>query len=104
MQVAKQELARECDYFLEASNQKRYKELLSDCEGYYVPKVTDELSSKKVLTSEFVPGTFDFSFCVFFVYDVMVCDAVIRLMTLFNPCQFWFNMVAEIDKGFLYLY
>ena len=74
IQVAKQELARECDYFLEASNQKRYKELLSDSEGYYVPNVTDELSSKKVLTSEFVPGTFDFSFCVFLVYDVIVCD------------------------------
>ncbi|XP_044952628.1 protein ABC transporter 1, mitochondrial [Hordeum vulgare subsp. vulgare] len=56
IKVAKQELARECDYFLEASNQKRYKELLSDSEGYYVPEVTDELSSKKVLTSEFVPG------------------------------------------------
>ena len=54
--MAKQELARECDYVLEASNQKRYKELLSDSDGYYVPKVIDQLSSKKVLTSEFVPG------------------------------------------------
>uniref|UniRef100_A0A0D9V099 ABC1 atypical kinase-like domain-containing protein n=1 Tax=Leersia perrieri TaxID=77586 RepID=A0A0D9V099_9ORYZ len=56
MKVAKLELARECDYVLEAINQKRYKELLSDSEGYYVPKVIDDLSSKKVLTSEFVPG------------------------------------------------
>jgi aarF domain-containing kinase len=56
--VAKLELARECDYVLEATNQKRYKELLSDSEGYYVPKVIDELSSKKVLMSEFVPGIF----------------------------------------------
>ncbi|XP_062209489.1 protein ABC transporter 1, mitochondrial-like isoform X2 [Phragmites australis] len=56
VQVAKQELARECDYVLEASNQKRYKELLCDTDGFYVPKVIDELSSKKVLTSEFVPG------------------------------------------------
>ncbi|EES00676.1 hypothetical protein BDA96_03G159000 [Sorghum bicolor] len=56
MKVAKQELARECDYVLEASNQKRYKELLCDSDGYYVPKVIDQLSSKKVLTSEFVPG------------------------------------------------
>ncbi|RLM92069.1 aarF domain-containing protein kinase 4 [Panicum miliaceum] len=56
MKVAKQELARECDYVLEASNQKRYKELLSDSDGYYVPKVIDQLSSKKILTSEFVPG------------------------------------------------
>lgn len=56
IKVAKQELARECDYVIEASNQKRYKELLSGSEGFYVPKVTDQLSSKKVLTSEFVPG------------------------------------------------
>ncbi len=56
--MAKLELARECDYVLEATNQKRYKELLSDSEGYYVPKVIDELSSKKVLMSEFVPGIF----------------------------------------------
>ncbi|KAK1664576.1 hypothetical protein QYE76_052735 [Lolium multiflorum] len=56
IKVAKEELARECDYVIEASNQKRYRELLSDSEGYYVPKVTDELSSKKILTSEFVPG------------------------------------------------
>lgn len=56
IQVAKQELARECDYVLEASNQKRYKELLCDTDGFYVPKVIDELSSKKVLTSEFVRG------------------------------------------------
>ncbi|TVU21142.1 hypothetical protein EJB05_30763, partial [Eragrostis curvula] len=56
IKVAKEELARECDYVLEASNQKRYKELLSDIDGFYVPKVIDELSSKKVLTSEFVPG------------------------------------------------
>ncbi|XP_062197836.1 protein ABC transporter 1, mitochondrial-like [Phragmites australis] len=56
MKVAKLELARECDYVLEANNQKRYKELLADTDGFYVPKVIDELSSKKVLTSEFVPG------------------------------------------------
>uniref|UniRef100_A0A0A8YM61 ABC1 atypical kinase-like domain-containing protein n=1 Tax=Arundo donax TaxID=35708 RepID=A0A0A8YM61_ARUDO len=56
MKVAKQELARECDYVLEASNQKHYKELLCDSDGFYVPKVIDQLSSKKVLTSEFVPG------------------------------------------------
>lgn len=70
--MAKQELARECDYVLEASNQKRYKELLSDSDGYYVPKVIDQLSSKKVLTSEFVPGIFSndamiFLPCVFIV-------------------------------------
>jgi aarF domain-containing kinase len=72
IQVAKEELARECDYVIEASNQKRYKELLSDSEGYYVPKVTDELSSKKILTSEFVPGAFDISFCAYFFMFTML--------------------------------
>ncbi|OEL31388.1 Protein ABC transporter 1, mitochondrial [Dichanthelium oligosanthes] len=45
MKVAKQELARECDYVLEASNQKRYKELLSDSDGYYVPKTDPNWSN-----------------------------------------------------------
>lgn len=54
--MAKEELARECDYLLEASNQKRFRELISNLEGFYVPMVIDELSSKKVLTSELVAG------------------------------------------------
>lgn len=74
--MAKQELARECDYVLEASNQKRYKELLCDSDGYYVPKVIDQLSSKKVLTSEFVPGILlllsnnAIFFVLYFLFDV----------------------------------
>lgn len=71
--MAKKELARECDYVLEANNQKRYKELLADTDGFYVPKVIDELSSKKVLTSEFVPGISIFSFLcksIFWLWSV----------------------------------
>ncbi|KAH7446741.1 hypothetical protein KP509_01G071700 [Ceratopteris richardii] len=56
MQVAKQELARECDYTLEASNQMRYRELLAHEKGVYVPKVFSEVSSKHVLTTELVAG------------------------------------------------
>jgi aarF domain-containing kinase len=55
--VAKEELARECDYILEAQSQKRFRELLSGTEGFYVPKVIDEISSRKVLTTELVQGT-----------------------------------------------
>ncbi|GJU07028.1 protein ABC transporter 1, mitochondrial [Tanacetum coccineum] len=51
MKVAKEELSRECDYELESSNQKKFRELLSNVDGFYVPSVVDELSSKKVLTS-----------------------------------------------------
>jgi aarF domain-containing kinase len=54
--VAKEELARECDYELEAANQKRFRELLGHEQGVYVPLVFDEFCSKRVLTTEFVPG------------------------------------------------
>ncbi|GLU07140.1 hypothetical protein SLE2022_241080 [Rubroshorea leprosula] len=58
MKVAREELSRECDYELEAANQKRFRNLLSNAnaEGYYVPLVMDDLSSKRVLTTELVSG------------------------------------------------
>lgn len=56
MKVAKEELSRECDYVLEATNQKRFRELLSGAEGFYVPMVIDEISSRRVLTTELVTG------------------------------------------------
>ncbi|GMI66678.1 ABC transporter 1 [Hibiscus trionum] len=56
MKVAKEELSRECDYQLEASNQKRFRDMLSGCEGFYVPLVVDDISSKRVLTTELVSG------------------------------------------------
>ncbi|OIT33154.1 protein abc transporter 1, mitochondrial [Nicotiana attenuata] len=56
MKVAKEELSRECDYELEAKSQKRFGILLSGAKGFYVPVVIDDLSSKRVLTSELVPG------------------------------------------------
>lgn len=56
MKVAKKELSRECDYVLEAENQKRFRELLMGTEGFYVPAVVDSLSSKRVLTTELVSG------------------------------------------------
>ncbi|KAK1384973.1 protein ABC transporter 1, mitochondrial [Heracleum sosnowskyi] len=54
--VAKEELSRECDYELEAKNQKRFRELLSNTEGFYVPMVVDDILSKRVLTTELVSG------------------------------------------------
>lgn len=56
MKVAREELSRECDYVLEASNQKVFRNLISDKQGLYVPLVVDELSSKRVLTTELVSG------------------------------------------------
>ena len=54
--MAKEELSRECDYELEAKNQKRFRYLLSDMDGFYVPMVLDNISSKRVLTTELIPG------------------------------------------------
>ena len=54
--VAKEELSRECDYKLEAASQKRFRDLLSGTEGFYVPVVVDDISSKRVLTTELVHG------------------------------------------------
>ncbi|KAG5567862.1 hypothetical protein RHGRI_003143 [Rhododendron griersonianum] len=62
--VAKEELSRECDYELEASNQKRFRDLLSNMEGFYVPMVRDDISSKRVLTTELVPGNCPITFVV----------------------------------------
>lgn len=55
-QVAKDELARECDYRLELTNQKRFRELLKDDKAFYVPRVYDEFCNTRVLTTELVPG------------------------------------------------
>ncbi|CAL1398796.1 unnamed protein product [Linum trigynum] len=56
MKVAKEELSRECDYILEAANQKRFRDLIANRKGFYVPSVVDELSSKRVLATELVSG------------------------------------------------
>ncbi|KAM7275404.1 hypothetical protein ACFE04_017270 [Oxalis oulophora] len=56
MKVAKEELSLECDYELEAANQKRFRNLLLGTSGFYVPFVVDEISSKRVLTTELVSG------------------------------------------------
>ncbi|PON88800.1 Protein kinase [Trema orientale] len=56
IKVAKEELSRECDYELEATNQKRFRDLVSNRQGFYVPLVVDDISSKRVLTSELVTG------------------------------------------------
>ncbi|KAI9181088.1 hypothetical protein LWI28_011329 [Acer negundo] len=56
MKVAKEELSRECDYVLESANQKRFRKMLSGANGFYVPIVVDNLSCKRVLTTELVSG------------------------------------------------
>jgi len=53
---ARRELAWECDYDRELESCERMRALLADDEFYYVPKVYRELSSKRILTTEFVHG------------------------------------------------
>lgn len=58
--VAKKELAMECDYTLELVAQQRFKKLVASdawaASHVTVPEVFPELSTDKILTSEFVPG------------------------------------------------
>ncbi|XP_064408046.1 atypical kinase COQ8A, mitochondrial isoform X2 [Latimeria chalumnae] len=56
VKVMSQELALECDYHREASCTKKFKELVKDDPFFFVPEVIDELSSKRVITTELVPG------------------------------------------------
>ena len=56
MQVARRELKAECDYTLEAGFMRQFRTLLTDDPHFYVPAVVDELSSKCVISAEFVEG------------------------------------------------
>ncbi|MEO8107443.1 MAG: AarF/UbiB family protein [Actinomycetes bacterium] len=49
-------LMDELDYFAEAYNMERLAENLSTIEGVHIPKVYRSLSSKRVLTQEFISG------------------------------------------------
>ena len=60
VKVAKKELALECDYTYEAQAQSRFAALIASdavCRQYFsVPSVIPELSSSRVLTTEWAPG------------------------------------------------
>lgn len=59
MHNVNQELHEECDYSIEANKQKTYKVLLGAPEyrhDYHVPDVYDEMSTKHILTQEFING------------------------------------------------
>ncbi|KAI6240892.1 DNA-directed RNA polymerase [Aphelenchoides fujianensis] len=54
--VARRELKAECDYELEAEAMSRFRDLLHEDDHYYVPGVFKHLSSKCVITTEFIYG------------------------------------------------
>lgn len=56
MKNAEEELTLECDYKREAANQERFRELLKDETGVFVPPVIKELSSSRILTTVQVEG------------------------------------------------
>ncbi|XP_078452188.1 atypical kinase COQ8A, mitochondrial-like [Lampetra fluviatilis] len=56
VEVLGKELAWECDYEREARCCKRFRELLKDDPYFTVPRVVEQLSSARVLTTEMVPG------------------------------------------------
>ena len=60
LQVAKRELALECDYSYEARSQKKFRELVMADTDFAlhvrVPDVVSELCTPRLLTTEWVPG------------------------------------------------
>lgn len=56
MQVARDELAAECDYEREAACQERFRALLADDDAVVVPAVVRELSTRRVLVTEWLEG------------------------------------------------
>ncbi|KAJ9095026.1 hypothetical protein QFC21_005819 [Naganishia friedmannii] len=56
VKVFRSELADECDYEKEAEAGRRMKAYLRDEEFYEVPEVIDELSTRRVLTTEMMSG------------------------------------------------
>jgi aarF domain-containing kinase len=60
LKTARQELSAECDYIEEAKHQRSFRDLIlqdsNNFRGVCVPKIVDELSTKEVLTMEWVRG------------------------------------------------
>lgn len=56
VKVAKRELAWEVDYNREAEFTASFKEMIKTYEEFKVPQVYTDLSTARVLTTEFVPG------------------------------------------------
>ena len=54
--VAREELRLECDYVHEATAQRRYQALVADDPDFIVPTVISALSTRRVLTTTWLPG------------------------------------------------
>ena len=56
LEVAREELLEECDYEREADNTRKFKKLLAPYPEFAVPAVVPQLSSRHVLTTEWMAG------------------------------------------------
>lgn len=57
VEVMKEELREECEYSKEIQHQEKFRRLLADDQdSFFVPKTYPELSTNRVLTSEFATG------------------------------------------------
>lgn len=56
VKVAKRELAWEVDYNREAEFTANFGEMIKNYPEFKIPQVFGDLSTKRVLTTEFVPG------------------------------------------------
>jgi ubiquinone biosynthesis protein len=74
----KQSIAREMDYTVEARNVERFRTMFKDNENVRIPRVYQDLSSRKILTMEKITG-------------VKVSDTAALKTRIFNP-----EMVAKI--------
>jgi predicted unusual protein kinase regulating ubiquinone biosynthesis (AarF/ABC1/UbiB family) len=53
---AKRQLRQEADYLAEAANLRRYRALVADEPGLWVPRVHDDLTTRRVLAMDFARG------------------------------------------------
>ena len=54
--MARRELRQECDYKREARAIREFRRLIAGSQDFFIPDVIDELSTDKVLTTEFIVG------------------------------------------------
>ncbi len=53
---AKRQLRQEADYLKEADNLKRYRKLVADEPGFFVPDIHDDFCTKRILAMDYVEG------------------------------------------------
>nr|XP_033813037.1 atypical kinase COQ8B, mitochondrial isoform X2 [Geotrypetes seraphini] len=80
IQVLRRELEWECNYTREAECAQKFRQLLPDDPFFYVPKVIDDLTTKRVLTMELVSGV-PLDHCASLSQDIRneICFNILRL-------------------------